>query len=118
MGGIVLDFREARLLPGVTDVHVVAVLGGAQVIVPPGLAVEVSGTAVLGGFGHVERVPVQVDPDQPVLRVRGLAVLGGVAVETRLPGETETDAHRRRRGDRRALGGRGDPKVLPEKTGH
>jgi hypothetical protein len=35
-GGVLLDFREARLLPGVTEVHVVAVMGGAQLIVPPG----------------------------------------------------------------------------------
>ena len=88
--------------------------------VPPGLSVEVSGTAIMGGFGHVERVAEQLDPDRPVLRVHGLAMMGGVAVETRLPGESETEAHRRRRRDRRdrrAMGGRGEPKRLPEKTG-
>ncbi len=117
LGGIVLDFREALLLPGVTEIYVVALMGGAQLIVPPGLSVEVSGTAVMGGFGHVERIPVQLDPELPVLRVHGLAIMGGVAVETRLPGESETEAHRRRRHDRRALGGRSEPKHLPEKTG-
>jgi len=115
LGGVLLDFRQAALLPGVTDVHVVAVMGGAQIIVPPGLSVDVSGTAVLGGFGHVERVPAAIDPDRPVLRVHGLAVLGGVAVETRLAGETETDAHRRRHGPR-AIGGRNEPPLLTEKT--
>ena len=120
LGGIVLDFREALLLPGVTEIYVLALLGGAQIIVPPGLSVEVSGTAIMGGFGHVERVAEQLDPDRPVLRVHGLAMMGGVAVETRLPGESETEAHRRRRRDRRdrrAMGGRGEPKRLPEKTG-
>ncbi len=128
MGGIVLDFREALLLPGVTEIHVLALLGGAQIIVPPGLSVEVSGTAIMGGFGHVERIPEQLDPDRPVLRVHGLAIMGGVAVETRLPGESEGDAHRRRRRDRRdrralrgasgerALGGSNEPRRLPEKT--
>jgi Cell wall-active antibiotics response 4TMS YvqF/Domain of unknown function (DUF1707) len=101
MGGIVLDFREALLLPGVTEIHVLALLGGAQIIVPPGLSVEVSGTAIMGGFGHVERIPQQLDPERPVLRVHGLAIMGGVAVETRLPGESEAEAHRRRRRDRR-----------------
>ena len=57
LGGIVLDFREALLLPGVTELQIVAVMGGVELIVPPGLSVEVSGTAVMGGFGHVERVP-------------------------------------------------------------
>jgi hypothetical protein len=96
LGGVLLDFREARFMPGVTEVEVSAVLGGIQLIVPPWLSVEVSGRAILGGFGHVERVAVQADPDRPVLRVHGKAILGGVAVETRLLGESETDAHRRR----------------------
>ena len=129
MGGIVLDFREALLLPGVTEIHVLALLGGAQIIVPPGLSVEVSGTAIMGGFGHVERIPEQLDPDRPVLRVHGLAIMGGVAVETRLPGESEAEAHRRRRrnrrerrdlggaNERRELGGANEPRRLPEKTG-
>jgi hypothetical protein len=116
MGGIVLDFREALLLPGVTEIHVVAFMGGVQLIVPPSLSVEVSGTAVLGGFGHVERAPVQFDPDRPLLRVHGLAIMGGVAVETRLAGESEVEAHQRRSRDRRALAGRSEPKRLPEKT--
>jgi len=117
LGGIILDFREAALLPGVTEIHVLALMGGVQLIVPPGLSVEVSGTAIMGGFGHVERVPGRLDPDVPVLRVHGLAIMGGVSVETRLPGESESDAHRRRGRDQPALVGRSDPRRLPEKTG-
>jgi len=41
MGGIVLDFRDAVLGPGVTEVHVRAVFGGVEIIVPPTLPVEV-----------------------------------------------------------------------------
>jgi hypothetical protein len=115
-GGMILDFREAVFSPGVTEVNVTAFMGGVQLIVPPGLSVEVSGTAVLGGFGHVERTAAQADPNRPVLRVHGLAIMGGVAVETRLPGESETDAHRRRSGDRRALASPGAPKRLAQKT--
>jgi hypothetical protein len=118
MGGLVLDLREAALLPGVSDIHVNAIMGGAQIIVPPNLAVEVSGTAIMGGFAHLDRAPVQRDPDQPVLRVHGIALMGGVAVETRLPGETETDAHRRRMQSAqsaRDLGPAGEPKRLPQR---
>lgn len=118
LGGIVLDFREALLSPGVTEVHVLALMGGVHIIVPPGLSVEVSGTAIMGGFGHVERVPGQLDPEIPVLRVHGLAIMGGVFVETRLPGESESEAHRRRRRDRRGLGAGAQPKRLPEKSRH
>jgi hypothetical protein len=113
MGGIVLDFREALLSPGPTEIHVTAMMGGVQILVPPGLSVEVSGTAIMGGFGHVERAPLQLDPDSPFLRVRGLAILGGVAVETRLPGESEAEAHRRRGRDGRTLVGRDERRRLP-----
>ena len=101
---------------GFTEVQVLALMGGVQIIVPPGLPVEVAGTAIMGGFGHVERIPARLDPEVPVLRIRGAAVMGGVAVETRLPGESESEAHRRRRRDRRALRAGAPPKRLPEKT--
>ncbi len=96
-GGVLLDLREAQFLPGVTEIHVAAVMGGAQLIVTPALAVEVSGSAILGGFAHLDRVPVRLDREQPLLRVYGRAILGGVAVESRYVGESETDANRRRR---------------------
>lgn len=116
MGGAELDFREAAFAPGVTEVHITAVMGGVQIIVPPQLAVEMEGLAIMGGFEHSERAPVQPDPDRPILRVSGVAVWGGVHIETRLPGETEEDAHQRRRSQRalqkaqrRALPPRRDP---------
>lgn len=116
MGGAELDFREAAFAPGVTEVHITAVMGRVQIVVPPQLAVEMEGLAIMGGFEHSERAPVQPDPDRPVLRVSGVAVWGGVHIETRLPGETEEDAHTRRRSQRalqkaqrRALPPRRDP---------
>jgi hypothetical protein len=120
MGGVVLDFRESVFLPGTTEIRVVAMMGGVQIIVPPSLSVEVSGTAIMGGFGHVERIPPQLDPDRPVLRVHGLAIMGGVAIETRLPGESDSKTRLRRRYERRALAalaGRDELKRLPGKTG-
>jgi hypothetical protein len=103
MGGADLDFREAALAPGVTEVHITAVMGGVNIVVPPHLAVEMDGSAILGGFEHSDRAPLDPDPERPVLRVYGLAVMGGVNIETRLLGESERDAHRRRRQGRREL---------------
>ena len=103
LGGISLDFREALLGSGVTDVNVLAVLGSVQIIVPPEMAVEVDGMAVLGGFEYQTDSPLRSNPDLPTLRVRGLAVLGGVHVEVRLPGETNREAKRRRRLERKGL---------------
>lgn len=97
MGGASLDLREARFPRGVIDLEVKAIFGGVQILVPPGLAVEVHGTAIMGGFQNVNRAPPTPDPDAPLLRVRGIAVMGGVDISMRLPGESERQAHRRRR---------------------
>jgi hypothetical protein len=102
-GGVELDLRTARLPPGPVDLDVTATFGGVQVIVPPTLAVEVHGTAIFGGFEHMDRTSSTPDPDLPVVRIHGRAIFGGVSVETRLPGESSFQAHRRRRKDRRAL---------------
>jgi len=108
MGGTELDFREAMLGPGVTEVQVFAMWGGVQIIVPPGMNVESHGIGILGGFEHF--TDVAPDPDAPTLRVTGFACMGGVEVTQRYPGESNRDARRRRRHarrERRRLG-RGD----------
>lgn len=97
LGGMCLDFREALLPPGETEVWVFSFLGGTEIIVPPGLNVESDGVAILGGFEHRENVPVAPDPDAPILRIRGVAVLGGGGVSVRYPGESEKDAKRRQK---------------------
>jgi hypothetical protein len=100
-GGVVLDFREARLPAGPIEVTINSYFGGAQIIVPPELPVEVDGSAIFGGFEHMARSPAEPEPDRPILRITGRAVFGGVSIETRLAGETEGDARRRRRRERK-----------------
>jgi hypothetical protein len=102
-GGVELDLRRARLPAGPIDLAVTATFGGVQIIVPPNLAVEVHGTAIFGGFDHMDRASSSPDPSLPVLRIRGRAIFGGVSVETRLPGESEREAHRRLRRAHRQL---------------
>ena len=96
-----MDFREALLPPGETEVWIFTAMGGAEIIVPPGLPVECDGMAILGGWEHREDAAMSQDPDAPILRVRGLALLGGVEVTTRFPGETNREAKRRRRFERK-----------------
>ncbi len=112
MGGAGLDLREARLGPGLTEITIVAVMGGVEVIVPPGLAVENHGFAIMGGFEGHDQPSADPDPDAPRVRIRGLAVMGGVEISVRLPGESPKDAKRRRKaeldaGRRRGRLGRG-----------
>ncbi|TVP43749.1 MAG: DUF1707 and DUF2154 domain-containing protein [Gemmatimonadales bacterium] len=105
MGGIELDFREALLPPGETRVFIAAVMGGAEILVPPGVRVETDGFAFMGGFdedmgGEPGPPP---GPDAPVIRVSGFALMGGVEVVCRLPGESARDAKRRRKETARRL---------------
>jgi hypothetical protein len=102
MGGAELDFRDAILPAGVTEVQIFTIWGGVEIIVPPGTRVDSSGVAIMGGFEHVPGPPVD-DPDAPVIRVTGLALMAGVEVHVRLPGESARDAQERRRAERRRL---------------
>jgi hypothetical protein len=109
MSSTVLDFRDARLPAGPVEIDLRAIMSSIEIIVPPGLAVETEGAAIMGSFEHVDRAPAQPDPDAPLLRVRGLAFMGSVEIRMRLPGESERQAHRRLRQERheqKALPGR------------
>ncbi len=97
LGGIQLDFREARLAPGVTEVSVFSKLGGVDIIVPPGLQVDFGGIGILGGFDMSDEVTGVVDASAPILRVNGIAILGGVDVTVRQLGESAREARHRRR---------------------
>jgi hypothetical protein len=92
MGGAHLDFREARFSPGVTDVTCFVLMGGVEIVVPPGVHVELNGFALMGGFGQHGGRELPTDPNAPVLRIGGVAVMGGVELQVRLPGESEGDA--------------------------
>lgn len=113
MGGISLDFREAVLPPGLTRVHVTTILGGVEIIVPPNVAVQCDGSAILGGFEEVHRAPVTPDPETPTLMITGLAVLGGVEIKTRLAGESAWQARKRERRQRKQLQASGRKQLGP-----
>ncbi len=112
MGSMELDLREALLGPGETVFTVTAVMGSVEVIVPPGLHVECSGSAILGSFEHGETPSLPSSGNMPMVRIDGFAVLSSVEVEYRYPGESGREARRRRRREKRERrrlrrGGRG-----------
>ena len=79
MGGVELDFRDADMLDGTTEIRVLAIMGGCKIVVPPDVAVEVTGSGLMGGFTHLRHRPPE--HDAPLLRIKGLAVMGGVEVK-------------------------------------
>jgi len=101
MGGADLDFREAVLGPGVTEVSVFAMCGGVKILVPPGVNVDCSGIGILGAFENNAQSVGAPDTDAPTIRVNGLALMGGVEVTVRHAGETKRAARQRRRLERK-----------------
>ena len=83
LGGIDLDYTEAEMPPGVTDLNVFCILGGVDIKVPPGLNVEVHGLPILGGVD--DNTEPTGSPDDPVLRIRAVTILGGLNVKTTKP---------------------------------
>lgn len=100
MGGAEIDLRDARFGAGVTEIEVFVLMGGINIIVPPGVRVESLGAAFMGGFELKAGDATALSPTHPVLRLSGLAIMGGVETETRYPGETAKEAKRRRRRSR------------------
>lgn len=97
MGGVEIDLRDARFGPGITEIEVFVMMGGVNLIVPPGVRVESIGAAFMGGFDLKAGDATALSPAHPLLRLSGLAIMGGVETETRLPGESAREAKRRRR---------------------
>jgi predicted membrane protein len=86
MGGIELDLREATLGPGVTEIEVLAVMGGVVVTVPPNVRLECDGFAFMGGFEDQLKQPASGDPNAPAVRLTGFAFMGGVEARVLEPG--------------------------------
>lgn len=81
MGGADLDFRNALMPPGRTEVRVFCMMGGVEIVVPPGLNVEVEGFGFMGAFE--DRTTGEVRRDSPSLFISGAAFMGGVEVKVK-----------------------------------
>lgn len=82
MGGCDLDLREAIVEAPETVITVWSLMGGSDVIVPEGVAVEMGGFALLGG--NDLKVGGPPPPEgAPVVRVRAFSLLGGTDVRSR-----------------------------------
>ncbi|MEU6067256.1 DUF1707 domain-containing protein [Streptomyces sp. NPDC047082] len=82
-GGGEIDLREADFADREVEINCVAIMGGVQVIVPPGVEVVVRGIGIMGGFDHREE-GVPGEPGAPRVIVSGFAFWGGVGVERKV----------------------------------
>lgn len=86
-GAATLDFSQALFTKQVININARAFLGGVLLIVPPNVAVEQDGKAILGGFGgrggvyrtrHGVLPETEVSNSNITIRIRGTAVMGAV----------------------------------------
>ncbi len=89
LGNLELDLREATLPPGVTEIHVSAVLGNVEITVPSDLNVAVDGSGILGNFESSVRPLRQGGSPRSTLVIVGRATLGSINVHSRPPARVE-----------------------------
>ena len=86
VGACRLDLRAATLSAPVTTITALAVVGGVDVVVPPGVRVEVSHYGLLCGSSNL--VPEQdLPPDAPVVRVRLIGLVSWLATKPKFLSE-------------------------------
>lgn len=81
MGGGEIDMREARFAEREVSIHIVAIMGGCEIIVPEDATVRVTGVGIMGAFDHTGSG--SGSPGGPVITVNGVAFMGGVDVKRR-----------------------------------
>ncbi len=99
MGGGEIDMRDARFEDREVSIHIVAIMGGCEVIVPEDARVRVTGIGVMGAFEHM--VSGAEAQDGPLITVSGLAFMGGVEVRRRPAVEAAGEARQLRHEARR-----------------
>ena len=95
MGSTELDLREARIADGESVIEVFCLFGSVEVLVPPGIFVDVDGDALAGEFAHAPDPTILPAPGAPRIRIRGSAYFGSVSCAARLAGEGERAARKR-----------------------
>jgi hypothetical protein len=78
-GGGEIDLREARFEDREVEIRCFTIMGGMNVVCPPGVEVEVRGVGICGGFDHTAHG--EGEPGAPRVVVTGLALMGGVGTE-------------------------------------
>ncbi|GGT14351.1 DUF1707 SHOCT-like domain-containing protein [Streptomyces chromofuscus] len=107
-GGGEIDLREANFADREVEISCVAIMGGVNIVVPPGVEVVVRGIGIMGGFDSRED-GVPGDPGAPRVIVSGFAFWGGVGVERKPTRDRRRREQREAEGSDRRMLGHGDP---------
>jgi hypothetical protein len=83
-GGGELDLREANFAEREVVINCIAVMGGVQITVPPGVEVDVRGVGLMGAFDQRNSTG-PLEPGAPRVVVTGFAFWGGVEVQVKEP---------------------------------
>ncbi len=94
MGGGEIDMRDARFAEREVSIHIVAIMGGCEIIVPEDANIHVTGIGIMGAFDHSGTGGGT--PDGPVITVNGVAFMGGVDVKRKPTTEAIREARQRR----------------------
>jgi DUF1707 SHOCT-like domain/Cell wall-active antibiotics response LiaF, C-terminal len=100
-GGVELDLRQAVLSRREVTINIVAIMGGVDITVPPGVRVVDSMASILGGTS----IPSDdtTAPDAPVIRLTGMNLLSGVNVNRRTGDAKGSTDHRERHHEERRI---------------
>ncbi len=80
MGGADLDLRHATISAPVSDITVVSIMGGSDIVVPDNVEVDLRGFALFGG-NDLRTGSTPAPPGAPLLRVRAISIMGGTDVK-------------------------------------
>jgi hypothetical protein len=80
-----IDLRAAELTGPVTTVTAVAYKSKIDILVPPGVRVELGGMGVSKGWSADEAWESRLPHDAPVVHIKGIAYKGTIEVSTRPP---------------------------------
>jgi hypothetical protein len=94
MGGGEIDLRDARFSEREVTIHIVAIMGGCEVIVPEDATVRVTGVGIMGAFDHSRAGGGS--GDGPVITVNGVAIMGGVDVSRKPSAQAVRDERQQR----------------------
>ncbi|HEY7566493.1 MAG TPA: LiaF domain-containing protein [Gemmatimonadaceae bacterium] len=89
-----IDLREARISSH-SEIEVFAFWASIEIIVPPGIRVDVQDSALMGEVNWESTDNQNLSHDAPSVLIRGSVIMSSVEVKVRYLGETDREAKRR-----------------------